>query len=165
MTFIGNVLTIDKRSCSNSLYVQHPFDAEGPPFELHQFHRFGADSAPAFGVVGFEVQDKPYAPPEVTSTAPKDVNFLIYRDSANERLTLHMINYRYKINTDRIRPVKKSFFVTMTLPEDFSIKGKKATMHSPDLNQSMNLKIQSVDAGTIKIAIPQLEYYNLLVIE
>lgn len=108
---------------------------------------------------------KPYAPPEVTSTAPKDVNFLIYRDSANERLTLHMINYRYKINTDRIRPVKKSFSVTMTLPEDFSIKGKKATMHSPDLNQSMNLKIQSVDAGTIKIAIPQLEYYNLLVIE
>jgi hypothetical protein len=108
---------------------------------------------------------KPYAPPEVTSTAPKNINFLIYTDSANERLTLHMINYRYKINIDRVLAVNKPFVVTITLPEDFSVKGKKAKMYSPDLANPRNVKIQKIRLGTIKLKIPLLKYYNLLVIE
>lgn len=107
---------------------------------------------------------KPYAPPEVASTAPKDVDFLVYVDSANERLTLHMINYRYNIKNDRIKATKK-FFVTLSLPVDFSVKGKKATLYSPDLNNPKNVKIQKKDATTIRLKIPKLEYYNLLVIE
>ncbi len=108
---------------------------------------------------------KPYAPPEVTSAAPKDVNFLIYNDSANSRLTLHMINYRYKINTDRILAVNKPFNVTITLPENFSVKGKKARMYSPDLVNPRNVIIRKISPGKIRLKIPLLKYYNLLVIE
>jgi hypothetical protein len=107
---------------------------------------------------------KPYASPEVTSTAPEDVNFLVYVDSANKRLALHMINYRYNIKIDRIKAAKK-FFVTISLPVDFSVTGKNATLYSPDLNNPKNVKIQKKSATTIKLKIPKLEYYNLLVIE
>ena len=107
---------------------------------------------------------KPYAPPEITSTAPDDVDFLVYVDSTNERLTLHMINYRYNIKSDSIKATKK-FFVTLSLPENFSIKGKKAKLYSPDLRNPKNVKIQKKDATTIKLTIPKLQYYYLLVIE
>ena len=76
-----------------------------------------------------------------------------------------MINYRYKINTDLVQFVNKPFFVTLTLPGDFSVKGKKAKIYSPDLANPRNVKIQKISPEKIKLKVPLLKYYNLLVIE
>lgn len=106
----------------------------------------------------------PYAPPEITSTAPENINFLVYADSGNKKITLHMINYRYNIKNDSINPVK-NFVVTLALPDGFSLAGKKATLYSPDLANPRKVRIQKKSATTIKLKIPKLEYYNLLVVE
>jgi hypothetical protein len=106
----------------------------------------------------------PYAPPEITSTAPENINFLIYTDSSNNKLALHMINYRYDLKKDSIKAAK-NFFVTLSLPDGYIMTGKKATLYSPDLANPKKVKIQKINNMTIKLKIPRLDYYNLLVIE
>jgi hypothetical protein len=107
----------------------------------------------------------PYSQPEITSTAPENVDFLVYSDSSHKKIALHMINYRYNLDTDMVQPAA-NFTVTLALPEGFSLKGKKATLYSPDLANPKQVKILKKKQGTItKLKIPKLEYYNLLVIE
>jgi hypothetical protein len=75
-----------------------------------------------------------------------------------------MINYRYSINKDTIKSAK-NFFVTVSLPEGFSLDGKKARLYSPDLSSPVNIKIHKVGATSARFKIPRLKYYDLLVIE
>ncbi len=106
----------------------------------------------------------PYAPPEIVSTAPDDVDFLVYANSANTKLAFHMINYRYNLSQDRIRQAK-NFFVTVTLPDGFSLDGKKARLISPDQANPQNISLTQPGPATIRFKVPKLKYYNLFVIE
>ncbi len=158
---------------------------EFPPdwinFWYEGIHRYGkglfvtVNSTEEFGAIYFKKRKaanrkrilnaiSPYSPPEITSTAPENINFLVYTDSSNKKIALHMINYRYNIKTDNVKAAK-NFFVTLSLPDGYSLKGKKATLYSPDTAITKKIKIQKKNATTIKLKIPKLEYYNLLVIE
>jgi len=107
----------------------------------------------------------PYSPPEITSTAPENINFLVYTDSNNQKIALHMVNYRYNLDSDMVTAAT-NFVVTLSLPDGFSLKGKKATLYSPDLANPIQVKIQKKKkTATAKLKIPNLDYYNLLVIE
>ncbi|MCK5159001.1 MAG: hypothetical protein KAR08_07580, partial [Candidatus Heimdallarchaeota archaeon] len=104
----------------------------------------------------------PTATPEVSSTAPSDVNFLLYSNSLNDKIALHILNYNYSIENDSIAPVT-NFSVTFRLPDGFNISEKRAILLSPDFLEAMPLNY-SVQGDFINLIIPILNYYDILVI-
>jgi len=103
----------------------------------------------------------PTATPEVSSTAPSNVNFLLYSNSLNDKIALHILNYNYSIENDSIAPII-NFSVTFRLPDGFNISEKRAILLSPDFLEAMPLNY-SVQGDFINLIIPILNYYDILV--
>jgi hypothetical protein len=113
------------------------------------------------------VHKLPYAvSPEVsvlTGKSNHNINFLIYRNRSNKKLTLHLLNYNYNLKKDRIKRFK-NFTIKIILPPGFIMSGKSVKLISPDFKQVKYPKYDYL-GDSLQVRIDSLYVYNLLIIE
>jgi len=110
----------------------------------------------------FKTQIESFIQPQVLSTANRDTSILTYVGEEGSRCIAHIVNSDYDNITTDIEP-QSPFNLSIEIPQNFSLEGKKAYLISPDTPEVVELNY-AVENGYLSFEIPEVYIYSILII-
>jgi hypothetical protein len=100
--------------------------------------------------------------PAITTNAQSSTMILTYVGEENERLIAHIVNRDYDEDSYDVKP-QPPFNLSIEIPQNFSLEGKKAYLISPDTPEVIELNY-TVENSYLNFNMPEVYIYSILIV-